>query len=326
MSKKLRGLLPTPNCADAFTDKLKSSQQSEDNKHSVTLGQSLNHPYFLLPTPRAREGNDGETEAGIAHGLKHGYLDATIASCSQAASPASPSVMPDESVERQTVVTSGLRLLQLSKQSSPIGCCLRTLLESSIWYSPIVKLQWQAKPLFAKYRMIKSQITTQSQEESTETSEKQGMKQFGLLYQLVVSVRPTDGTECGLLLTPSTVQIEPSEERFEKRTKYRESVGRHWVAGCLEEQIATLLPTPDASDRRSAKSKQQSMSNVIAMLPTPTKMDFKGANPNNPYDCLDSLIEVGATKDQTGKKTGMKLHSDFVSYMMGYPIDWLDME
>ena len=31
---------PTPNCADAFTDKLKSSQQRGGSKHSVTLAQA----------------------------------------------------------------------------------------------------------------------------------------------------------------------------------------------------------------------------------------------------------------------------------------------
>ena len=34
--------------------------------------------------------------------------------------------------------------------------------------------------------------------------------------------------------------------------------------------------------------------------------------------------DVGATKDQIGAKTGLKLHPDFVLWMQGLPLDYLD--
>ena len=55
--------------------------------------------------------------------------------------------------------------------------------------------------------------------------------------------------------------------------------------GNLEDAIAKLLPTPDCSDRRSANSKQQGLSNVVA-----------------------------------GKAS--QLNPQFVAEMMGFPTDW----
>ena len=370
MSKKSRqSLQPTPNCADAYTDNLKSSQQSDDSKHSLTQSQAVNHPYFLpqglLPSPRAREGNDGEGEKAIAHGLKHGYLDAKIASCSQEASPASPSVMPDESVERQTVATSGLRLLQLSKQSSPIGLFLRTLLDSSIWYSPIVKLEWQAKPLFAKFRMTKSQITTLSQEELTETSQKQGMKQFGLLYQLAVSVRPTEGTEYGLsvngfLKTPTASEGVGGAKTADKywdaeapKIKLRDQIAKVGLLhtpsgqepGVTSERLVTKEGEPAkigerAYDKETGRLAQVGLTQQINMglLPTHQTMDvigmtreviMRGNSPriksNQGIDGQAGLRDVVASAYQTGTKTGMKLQPAFVEWMMGYPESWTEL-
>lgn len=45
------GNWPTPTCADAFTDKLKSSQQQEGSMHSVNLSQAVK----MWPTPAASE-------------------------------------------------------------------------------------------------------------------------------------------------------------------------------------------------------------------------------------------------------------------------------
>lgn len=46
---------PTPNCADTFTDNLKSSQQKEGSMHSVTLSQKVQ----MFPTPKARDWKGG---------------------------------------------------------------------------------------------------------------------------------------------------------------------------------------------------------------------------------------------------------------------------
>ena len=48
------GNWPTPTCSDAFTDKLKSDQQSEGSMHSVNLSQAVK----MWPTPQASDNRD----------------------------------------------------------------------------------------------------------------------------------------------------------------------------------------------------------------------------------------------------------------------------
>ncbi len=140
-------------------------------------------------------------------------------------------------------------------------------------------------------------------------------KSSRLLFQLAPSTPRTDGIESGLL--PTTRAQEPG----------RTSEG---YGACLNDVLQGrkgMLPTPDASDRRSAKSKQQGVSNVVAMLPTPATRDYKGASGK-------TYAERGGGKKGEalpaslahGTNPGLKLHPDFVSFMMGFPIDWMDVE
>ena len=81
-----------------------------------------------------------------------------------------------------------------------------------------------------------------------------------------------------------------------------------------------LLPTPDCSDRRSAMSKQQGLSNVIkGMLPTPTADD-------NPAKNTGKRNQDGLQKrafQETGKTS--QLTPLFVAEMMGFPPNWLEL-
>ena len=60
--------------------------------------------------------------------------------------------------------------------------------------------------------------------------------------------------------------------------------------GVRVQDVVAMLPTPDVSDRRSNKSKQKGVSNVV------------------------------------GTKTGLKLQPAFALWMMGFPTDWCDLE
>jgi hypothetical protein len=308
MSKKSK-LLPTPRATEGGAYKDNQGNPKASGIRAVIENK-------LLPTMTTRDNRMGCNQKTL-------YKE--IASCSPPDSPASPSQMQDESEARQMTVTSGLKLSGLLKPSSPIGLFLKMCLESSTWYSPIVELKWQAKPLFTKYRMTKSQTMTQSQDESSQTSDRQGMKQYGLLYQLVPSTPPIDGTESGLLATPQAMDfMEPKTEKAIQREATETRPGRTKFAN-LKEQIAhgIMLPTPDCSDRRSQKSKQQGLSNIIQMLPTPAQTDYKGesqfAKYNNPHRTSDAIVY------QDGKKTGMKLQPEFVEWMQGFPIGWTDL-
>ena len=58
-------------------------------------------------------------------------------------SPASRSQQPGSAEARQMTVTSGLRCLELSKKSGPLGSLEKMLLESSAWRSTIFFLTWK---------------------------------------------------------------------------------------------------------------------------------------------------------------------------------------
>jgi hypothetical protein len=57
------GNWPTPTCADAFTDKLKSSQQQEGSMHSVNLSQSVK----MWPTPLCQDAKGKENSPSQQH-------------------------------------------------------------------------------------------------------------------------------------------------------------------------------------------------------------------------------------------------------------------
>jgi hypothetical protein len=122
-----------------------------------------------------------------------------------------------------------------------------------------------------------------------------------------------------------------TEGRIEKRTNYRESIGRHYVPGCLTEQIHMnlgLLPTPDCSDRRSAKSKQQGLSNVIkGLLPTPATRDYKGGKSTETLQKRKdrgNFMETLPDKFAIDGKTS-QLNPRFVAEMMGFPPNYLEL-
>lgn len=144
---------------------------------------------------------------------------------------------------------------------------------------------------------------------------------------------PTPSEMVEMLLTPSTVNIEPKEGRYEKRKAYRESIGRQWVPGGLAEQVA-MLPTPKARTGADCPSERQrhtpSLDSQIAMLPPPATRDYKGANSPEHMTKGDGRNHMGqlpnAIEVPHGEKTGLKLQPAFVEWMMGFPMNYTSLE
>ena len=127
---------------------------------------------------------------------------------SPADSLASHSARQESERARTMTVTSGRKLLALCKSSSPLGVCLKTLLVSSQWYSRQVRLTWKAAPLAECQRVTYSIRYSHDKrhcnsEYAVKTLKKQVTKSSRLLFQLVPQTRRTDGTEFGLLPTPT---------------------------------------------------------------------------------------------------------------------------
>ncbi len=140
----------------------------------------------------------------------------------------------------------------------------------------------------------------------------------------------------GMLPTP----LLPNNGGTNGKKKWKEAIAM--IYGYSDTRIPNnLLPTPqcmDAGEARPLRLKKDmerdpnkpgswrgDLKDHIAMIPTPSTRDWKGASVTKARDTLDSLVETGATKGETGKKTGLRLQPGFALWMMGYPEDWCDL-
>ena len=236
-------------------------------------------------------------------------------------SPVSHTQWQENEKGKKMIDTSGRRCLDQLERFNRVGSWGRMFLALLIgqegWYSTKCKLTWKLR----------------------------GTKYSRLYCQLAVSTLPIKEKGFGLLLTPSTVDIGITEGRVEKRTVYRESVGRHYVPECLTEQLQGLLPTPCANDIQSSqeeriiqkngrfvkKNKQSGteygpkLVDVAGLLPTPVTRDYKGAR------TTEALKNAGRNETnnlpdafaQTGKSS--QLNPRFVAEMMGFPPNWTEL-
>ena len=206
------------------------------------------------------------------------------------------SVSPESEMERKMTATSGRRCFVSSTKLDPLGLLVKTLVESSRWYSPARRLKWEVTRTFAERitRFTRNDNGSLSSK-SESTSRQSDIQSSQLLYRLVPSERPTGETGCG-----------------------------------------SLLPTPMAQDyrRRGPNSEQQGLPEMVysGMLPTPTSRDYqpsvsptalKRKNGAMRTDALCNIpVIIGKHAKQTGGKTS-QLNPLFVTEMMGFPLDYL---
>lgn len=225
----------------------------------------------------------------------------------------SPSVMPGSAEAQKMTVTSGLTCLGALTKSSPIGSFVRTLLESSRWWSKARYLKWQIKPLFST-RATEFQDTNSERplpfNESATTLAVTDTKSSRYLFRLAVSEPPTDGTESSssdtvLLQTPTSVQTDETPESMRARAE-RNGYKNGTKFGSLTSQVKydprvqPFLKTPYTADSYTDNMKSKGVSGTsgtlaqeivsgyaekhrglrLDMLPTPTARD--GKNPSSP--------------------------------------------
>lgn len=164
-----------------------ASGQSSQPQFSKSTGQtehSMATSPTLLPTPTARDTRvvspKQKPRDDLTCAVELGETKTKRSLYSQAASPASHSVMRDEEKARQMTATSGRTCFKLYKTSSQTGSslkmCVASLLGTTAWYSSRCVLTWKAK------------VT----------------KSNRLLFQLAPSTPRTDETGSGLLPTVQT--------------------------------------------------------------------------------------------------------------------------
>ena len=193
----------------------------------------------LWPTPRQGKTTD-ETEASWqkrrdAGGVATPPLTLAVKmrrGSSPAVFPASHSVVPGSERASRMTVSFGLKCSALLRNSSPVGCLVRTLLESSTWRSTIVLLRW--KPSATPHGR--------------------------LLFRLAPSTPRTDATGCGLWRTPTAAETHNQDYSNQIYLQNQvkdgmwptptESEGKHGVGSngrtaSLNSAInARMLPTP----------------------------------------------------------------------------------
>ena len=151
---------------------------------------------------------------------------------------ASPFLSPEAEKERMMTAISGRKCYELYGKYSPLGSLAKMLLESSRWFSPAMRLKWEAVALCSEKLTEKEYFFDRntSSKPSAETLNEKVTKSNRLLFRLVPSERPTDGTGCGLL----------QEE---------------------------LLPTPQTQGLKACNAEGKTEFMPLELLPTPTSID-----------------------------------------------------
>ena len=222
------------------------------------------------------------------------------------------SVSQENKKGEMTTDISGQKCLDSLKKSNPsslLGRMCKALLTSkTAWYSDRCKTNWKVK-------VSKSNVS---------------------LFQLQASVLGTKGSESGLWLTPSTMDIsQRSPDAMRKRIEMRKKTGRTSIPpGSLSEQVQTgrptkdmrevmdmetmkMYPTPRASGQEDAETlikrkgekaaAQHNLTAHMQMFPTPTVGCEEGGEQSSRVERTKSGSFVLRKKNKPEMTFGAKL-------------------
>ena len=221
--------------------------------------------------------------------------------------------------------TSGRRCCELYGRYSPLGSLAKTLLASSRWYSPAMRLRWDARMTYSRRITFTERSGGSPSTKSARVLSERDIPSSRLLFRLVPSEHPTEEIGYGLLPTPTA-------QDFKRRGPNSKQQG-------LPEVVRKLLPTPTAIDAGSGRINKSKSPNATArptlaaavkmkLLLTPRASD--GMRANFTMESLRRHKKKNAEKsnlaEQIAHKIGggtSQLNPLFVEEMMGFPLDWL---
>ena len=148
----------------------------------------------------------------------------------------------ESDLEQKMTATSGHICCEQYARYSPLGSLARTLLGSSRWYSPARSLKWVVKPLYSMRVTERERNNLTQSKKSAKVLNVRDIQSNRLLFQLVPLVRPTGGTEYGLLPTVQTQGLKVCNKD-----------------GKTEFLSLDLLLTPSASDGLRAGMSMESL-------------------------------------------------------------------
>lgn len=186
--------------------------------------------------------------------------------------PASLFLAPDSERERKMTATSGRKCYERYGRFSPIGLLVKTLLESSQWYNPAVKLRWDVKNLCSERLTEKEYCIGRNtlSKQCVTTLNVKDISPNRLLFRLVPSERRTEETVSSLLPTVQTQGLKVCNENG-KTTFY--PVGLLPTPRAVEVVEHPMKAAARTKDRTGTKLNNLSSGAAFGLLPTPMASD-----------------------------------------------------
>lgn len=213
------------------------------------------------------------------------------------------SPLQEKEKEQMMIATSGMKLLELSKNvnlDGSLGKMLKVLLTSTkAWSSDRCKMIWKEK-------VSKSNVS---------------------LFQLQASVHGIKEKESGSLgamyPTPTTM------DHIDRKGMRPSRAATNRKSGYLSEMIK-MYPTPAARDYKDStvsKSHQKRNSDslpvkMMKMYGTPKAQDNRAAL----WDRGKGNLGEQVHGENNARETGGRLNPNFVEFLMGYPMNWTKIE
>lgn len=216
--------------------------------------------------------------------------------------PCQPFSVADNERERMITVISGRKCLESYERQDRSGLLARMLLESPIWFNPVVKLTWKRKVIKMKKITRKRYLSKNiSSIPSATILNVKDIPSNRSLFQLAVSERHINGIGYGSLLpTVQTQGLKVCDKDGKTRFMDLSSLPKQGI------KYGDLLPTPVASDHTGSC--------------TIRKMTKSNGAPRT-----DSLRNMPAVIGMDGDRLNgrvFQLSPLFVEEMMGYPLMW----
>jgi hypothetical protein len=205
------------------------------------------------------------------------------------------------------IVTSGRKCCALLSRCSPLGLLLKTLLDSSVWHSRSVSLEWKPQPLYAHRKRTFTRRYTHNKKQcsstvSVKTLKMQDMKFSRLLFRLAPSTLPTEETGYGLL--PTVTQFDATGEQLKGKEWNGQTKHAMKIGGAL-----SLLPTPVTGTQNSGRGRMGGLDGgsharkklrELGLIPTPLAEGLDAGKHNGRADTLHSTIKMLPTPCQPG--------------------------
>ena len=208
-----------------------------------------------------------------------------------------------EERERMITATSGRTCSVLYEKSNLLGSLVKTLLESSRWFSPARRLKWDAKPLFSE-RIIEKEYCYDKNtlsKPSVKTLSEKDTPSNRCLFRLVPSERHIEETGYGLLPTPTVMEDRRKPNGNSNRQK-------KIMSNLNPYSIQELLPTVQTQGLKMCDKNGKTQFYPMELLPTPMSTDIHHA------ERVRSLKNAGA-ETMASRKKGSNRPNGLMDFM-----------